>query len=208
MKPESERIKELFAQALEKKSPAEIHTRDVKFVQPGVTTCADVVARLGTPSRKSCRVSVLAYSWEIPMGRGVWWWFVAVPEVGGGDFGEVEWSRWRAWFVTFDDDGIVHRKEFVRLSQRASLDEQLERWARRARHQAEAVMRIRVIHRSPRRSGFRVSARRQGGKEGRGSTPQSQALAVRGRCGRSRMRLDEFVGDLMRGFASKWRIGG
>ena len=46
---------------------------------------------------------------------------------------------WHALFVAFDDQGIVVNKDFVSLSHRSSLDEQLERWAKRVREKEHSV---------------------------------------------------------------------
>ena len=99
----------------------------VKFIVPGQTTRDEVVARLGDQFRDSLRQPVLAYSWEKPAADLVW--FAVSTENGGG--GHLERSYWRAFFVAFDSGGRVRRTEFVRLSGKKSLDEQLEDWAQR-----------------------------------------------------------------------------
>jgi hypothetical protein len=106
---------------------------DVKFIVPGQTTRAVVVERLGTSFRASPRMPVLAYSWELPGGSGIWWWCVFSPYFAAGDINDFEWSRWRAFFVTFDEQGVVTKAEFVHLSGKKSLDEQLEDWGARIR---------------------------------------------------------------------------
>lgn len=101
-----------------------IKPQQTEFIVAGETTRAEVVDRLGAHFRESPRVPALAYSWEMPGGEVYWW--VMVPE--GGDIDEFEWTRWRAFFVMFDDSGHVARSKFKRLSSRKSLDEQLEHW--------------------------------------------------------------------------------
>jgi hypothetical protein len=105
-----------------------IQAREVAFIVPGQTTRAHVVERLGADFRASPRMPVMAYSWELPGGTALWWWFVFCTEGGAGDAGEFEWSRWRAFFVAFDQNGYVTKAMFIRLSSRKSLDEQLEAW--------------------------------------------------------------------------------
>ena len=105
-----------------------IQAREAAFIVPGQTTRAHVVERLGDDFRASPRMPVMAYSWELPGGTALWWWFVFCTEGGAGGAGEVEWSHWRALFVAFDQDGYVTKTRFIRLSSRKSLDEQLEAW--------------------------------------------------------------------------------
>jgi hypothetical protein len=105
-----------------------IQAREAAFIVPGQTTRAQVVERLGADFRASRRMPVMAYSWELPGGTALWWWFVFCTEGGAADAGEFEWSRWRAFFVAFDQDGYVTQARFIRLSSRKSLDDQLEKW--------------------------------------------------------------------------------
>ena len=102
-----------------------IQSEQVSFIRPGLTTRQEVTNRLGCEFRDSPRAPALAYSWEIPGGRGLWW--LACME--GGVSGEFEWSYWRAFFVLFDADDVVAETKFVRLGGKKSLDEQLEQWA-------------------------------------------------------------------------------
>lgn len=106
-----------------------IGSEQVRFIQTGCTTRQEVTNRLGCDFRDSPRVRALAYSWEMPGGRGLWW----LACMGGGTGGEFEWSHWRALFLRFDDDDVVVQTKFVRLSSGRSLDEQLERWALKTR---------------------------------------------------------------------------
>ncbi len=104
-----------------------ITRNEVRFIVPGQTTRAEVIARLGGQFRDSPRLPVLAYSWEKP-AAGLVWWIVTKDSGGGGD---IERSHWRAFFVKFDTDGRVVATHFVSLSGGKSLDEQLENWAAR-----------------------------------------------------------------------------
>jgi hypothetical protein len=104
-----------------------IKAREAAFIVPGQTTRAQVVEQLGADFRRSPRLPVIAYSWDLPGGTALWWWAV-ICEYGPSDAGEFEWGRWRAFFVAFDQDGYVTKTKFIRLSGRKSLDEQLEAW--------------------------------------------------------------------------------
>ena len=101
-----------------------ITTARAAFVQPGKTTRDDVVFILGTNFVSLPRHRAMAYTWEIPGGSGLW---IACSTMGGAS-GEFDWSHWRAFFIAFDDRGIVTGKAFKHLSSRRSLDEQLDRW--------------------------------------------------------------------------------
>ena len=94
---------------------------------PGQTMREEVVTRLGDQFRDSPRLPVLAYSWEKPAADLVW--VIVSTESRGG--GHIERSHWRAFFVEFDSGGRVRRTEFMHLSGKKSLDEQLEDWAQR-----------------------------------------------------------------------------
>ena len=100
---------------------------DVTFIQPGLTTRSEVIARIGADYYWNQRSRSLAYTWEMPGGGGFWW--VATPYGGTGD----SWvGGWRGFFVSFDDRGLVTATTFKRLSTRRSLDENLEKWAAKA----------------------------------------------------------------------------
>jgi hypothetical protein len=107
-----------------------IQAQEAAFIVPGQTTRAQVVEQLGADFRPSPRLPVIAYSWDLPGGTALWWWVVFCTEGGAGNAGEFEWGRWRAFFVAFDQDGYVTKTKFKRLSDRKSLDEQLEAWGR------------------------------------------------------------------------------
>lgn len=49
--------------------------------------------------------------------------------MNGGGGGELEWSRWRAFFVAFDTNNVVTAATTRHLSSNKSLHEQLEAWA-------------------------------------------------------------------------------
>jgi hypothetical protein len=104
-----------------------IESSQTRFIVAGRTTRDEVIAGLGGEFRDSPRVAALAYTWEKPAADLAWW---GGGMMGGGG-GHVERSHWRAFFVAFDAGGKVCRSEFVSLSQRKSLDEQLEDWAQR-----------------------------------------------------------------------------
>ena len=106
-----------------------ITRQEVKFIVPGQTTREEVIARLGGQFRDSPRLPVLAYAWEKP-AFGLTWWVVLVgPDAAVAGGGHSEGSDWRAFFVRFDARGLVADTKFASLSDRRSLDEQLEDWA-------------------------------------------------------------------------------
>lgn len=107
-----------------------IELREATFIAPGTTTRREVEQRLGSCSRDCLRPPSIAYSWETPCWKVVWW--LAGP-YGGGVIDDYPVGGWHALFVTFDDNGHALQKDFVSLSHGRSLDEQLERWARRVR---------------------------------------------------------------------------
>jgi hypothetical protein len=108
-----------------------ITSKEVKFIVPGQTTRAEVMARLGDQFRDSPRLPVLAYAWEKPAVGIMWGFLLAGPDFEFHRGGYSERSDWRAFFVEFDSGGRVRHTEFVRLSGKKSLDEQLEDWAQR-----------------------------------------------------------------------------
>ena len=114
-----------------------IESQEMKFVVPGRTSRAQVMEHLGTGFRSSPRMPVVAYSWEV--SRGMWVWWVCTMYGGGG--GESEWSNWRAYFVAFDEQGLVTQTKFVHLSTNKSLDEQLEDWGQRVESKRQAALR-------------------------------------------------------------------
>jgi hypothetical protein len=107
-----------------------ISPQDAKFIVPGQTTRTQVVARLGNDCHNAPRTSALSYSWEVPGGKTIWWWGVACPYGAAADAGVKQWDYWRAFFVAFDEHGVVTKTAFMHLSAKKSLDEQLEDWAR------------------------------------------------------------------------------
>lgn len=100
---------------------------DADFIVPGKTTRAEVIRKLGAGYRESERYSALGYGWEMPAGFAFW----IIASTHQGIAGTNEFTAWRALFVAFDSRAVVTRKEFVRLNQKITLDEQLEAWARR-----------------------------------------------------------------------------
>lgn len=103
----------------------------VKFIIPGQTTRAEVVAQLGGYGHTSLRQPALAYTWEEPAADLLWFWMIPSPLGVAGDGGFVERAHWRGYFVSFDAAGKVSRAKFISLSGSRSLDEQLEHWAAR-----------------------------------------------------------------------------
>jgi len=114
------------------KTYGKVITREqVKFIVPGQTTRTEVTEQLGDQYRDSPRMPVFAYAWEkSTLG---WGWPAANPpppsKVFFSQHERNEGSDWQAFFVAFDDSGKVSRTKFMRLSDRKSLDEQLEAWA-------------------------------------------------------------------------------
>ena len=102
-----------------------IERRDTSFIVPGAATRSEVEQRLRPSSRHCNRAPSVAYSWERP-GWTMFWCY-------GYSEGSFEVGGWHALFVAFDDAGMVRQEGFVNLSDLSSLDEQLERWAERAR---------------------------------------------------------------------------
>ena len=106
-----------------------ITPEQVKFIVPGQTTRAEVVAKLGVNYRDAQPVKALAYSWETPATGWAWGILIVLPTGGivGGNHHEN--SHWRAFFIEFDSGDRVRRTGFAHLAARKSLDEQLENWA-------------------------------------------------------------------------------
>ncbi len=107
---------------------------DVRFIQPGQTTRAEVISHLGTRYASLPRERALAYPWE-SKGLSFEWFFVAYGPYGGiSEKTDCETSptgaRWQAYFVAFDDQGVVHAASFKNLTtNHKSLHEQLDHWA-------------------------------------------------------------------------------
>ena len=106
-------------------SGKKITPRDADFVIPGKTTRAEVIRKLGTQCRAPSRVSAMGYGWEMPTGTAFWIVFSAYH----GAAGSHEFSHRHALFLEFDARSIVTRKEFLKLKNKLTLDEQLETWA-------------------------------------------------------------------------------
>ncbi len=102
----------------------QLKPEDVAFIQPGITTRAQVVARLGTDYAALPYQRAIAYSWEMKGGGGVYW----VAGLYGGTGGE--WvGGWRGYFVGFDPQGVVRAEDFATLATSRSLHANLEGWA-------------------------------------------------------------------------------
>lgn len=106
-----------------------LKSADVEFIQSGATTRTEVVARLGTNYTALPQERAIAYSWEMQGGGGVWWGFYLAPwGASGGESGT--WTGgWRAFFIAFDELGVVQNTAFKSLSTRRSLHEQLYEWS-------------------------------------------------------------------------------
>ena len=110
-----------------------VKAADVEFIQSGATTRPEVVARLGTNFTALPQQRTIAYSWEMKGGGGVWWGFYVAPWGGsGGESGTWE-GGWRAFFIAFDELGVVQKTAFKCLSTRRSLHEQLDEWREKQR---------------------------------------------------------------------------
>jgi hypothetical protein len=102
-------------------------TNDVSFIQSGVTTRAEVIARLGTNYTALPLQRALAYSWEMQGGGWVWWLVLVGPNGGGGTGGQ--WTGgWKAFFIAFDDQGVVTSTAFKSPSTRRSLHDHMYNW--------------------------------------------------------------------------------
>lgn len=97
------------------------------FIQPGQTTRAEVLTRLGTNCAALPRTRSIAYTWEMRGGGGVWWLALFGPG-GGGAIGGNWVGGWRGFLVAFDERDIVRAAEFKNLSPRRSLDQNMDRW--------------------------------------------------------------------------------
>jgi len=102
-----------------------LRARDTAFIRAGTTSASELFSALGTDCVCDPRHRAVAFTWELPGGRGAWW-LVSMNAAGGGEF---EWTRWRAFFVAFDTNNVVIAAHTRRLSGNKSLHEQLEAWA-------------------------------------------------------------------------------
>lgn len=112
---------------------------DVAFMQPGVTTHAQVVARLGSEYIALPQDRAIAYSWEMKGGGGFSWVCLFIPfgapagtQINIRDFSAADarsWTGgWRTFFIAFDDLGVVRAMAFKSPSTRMSLHEHLYAW--------------------------------------------------------------------------------
>lgn len=102
-----------------------LRARDTVFIGAGTTSAAEVFGTLGTNCVCDPRHRAVAFSWELPGGRGIWW----AASMDAGRAGDFEWTRWRAFFVAFDTNNVVIAASAKHLSSRKTLHEQLEAWA-------------------------------------------------------------------------------
>ena len=99
----------------------------IRFIQPGQTTRAEVLAALGTNCVDFRGTRSVAYTSEMCGGGGVWWVAAVVPPgavARGGNWV----GGWRGFLVAFDERDVVRTAEFKKLSARRSLDVNMERW--------------------------------------------------------------------------------
>ncbi len=116
----------------EKVEGRRIERRDVKFIAPGVTTQLEVERRLGPSTRHCDRPPAITYLWKTP-GWTTYWWIIGPGGTVSGDF-PIEDRH--AFFVAFDDKGVVLQTAFVSPWKHGSLDDQLEQWASTVRSRA------------------------------------------------------------------------
>src|ERR1035437_3123740 len=82
-----------------------ITPEQVKFIVPGQTTRAEVMARLGDHFRDSPRLPVPACSWEKPAVGWTGWILLAGPGGAAGGGGYTEGNHWRGFFVKIHAHG-------------------------------------------------------------------------------------------------------
>jgi hypothetical protein len=105
-----------------------VKPEDVLFIQPGVTTRAEVIAKLGRDYAALPHERVIGYSWELEGGNLVCWAVVAGPGGEGGGANVIPLGGWRALFIAFDDAGRVRATAFKKPSLRKSLHEHMYVW--------------------------------------------------------------------------------
>lgn len=94
------------------------------LIVPGKTTRAEVVKTLGSGFQESLRMPALGYSWEMRVWTVLFW-----DTLRAGGEPSWEYTRWHAFFVAFDQRGVVTRKQFVNLSYQHTFEEHLAKWA-------------------------------------------------------------------------------
>jgi hypothetical protein len=104
-------------------------TKEAAFIQPGVTTRAEVISRLGTNYVSLPSERAIAYSWEMKGGGAVWWCVIVSPYGAIAESGDFP-GGWRAFFVAFDDRGVVTSTAFKSPSTRHSLHEHMHNWVK------------------------------------------------------------------------------
>lgn len=111
----------------------------VRFVQAGKTTRNDVIQNLGTNYVSLWHEKAIAYSWEQPGWSFTWSLFLiglysgeAAPlSENLAGFGPESGGKWRAYFIAFDEGGVVLQSELVRLKPGVPLHQQLDSWSLR-----------------------------------------------------------------------------
>ena len=101
----------------------------VRFIVPGQTTRAEVIAQLGDRFRASPRMPVIAYAWEKPACGWAWWLLVVSDNGAAAAVGRYDGDYWHAYFIKFDEGNRVTESKFVSLQHHQSVDQQLEDWA-------------------------------------------------------------------------------
>ena len=99
----------------------------VAFIKPGQTTRDDVTTKLGTKFTSLPMNRAIAYSWEMKGGGAVWWVSLVSPYGGYFNGGALP-GGWRAYFVAFDESGVVQATAFKSPSTGRSLHEHMDRW--------------------------------------------------------------------------------
>ncbi len=103
---------------------------EVAFIKPGQTSRDEVTAKLGTKFTSLPMNRAIAYSWEMKGGGHLWWAgyvLVPFPELSDLRTG-YEPGGWRAFFVAFDERGVVTATAFKSPSTGRSLHEHMDRW--------------------------------------------------------------------------------
>ena len=120
-----------------------ITSETTAFVQPGVTTRADLIENLGQPLLEIKDPHVLAYSWgkvrpKAGVRNGQDQSMLPGGQVGAGtyiaspptleEYGSVEAARW-VYCVALDDKDRVTRMQTVKLENQPSVEQAVRRWA-------------------------------------------------------------------------------
>jgi hypothetical protein len=102
----------------------EVSLEQLEFLTPGVTTKAEVIARLGQPSVVWEDARVMTYDWEMRWGVLVW----AVGGYGVGYAGITDIPTHHLLLMEFDDAWRLRRSERVVREERTPYSECLLQW--------------------------------------------------------------------------------